>query len=125
MKGVWNNPGELTPIGKRMEYISGVYKRYRYINKYKFLSEKYDPHEILIYATDYNRTLSSMTAQLQGLYPMSEKIGDKLKQEQLNISYYPIDINCEDIQNEINSLKDSALPNYMTIIPYTYSNFKG
>ena len=33
------------------------------------------------------------------------------------MSYDPIDINCEDIQKEINSLKDSALPNYMTIIP--------
>jgi hypothetical protein len=72
----WSNPGELTDVGQRMEYILGLKNRYRYItNTYNFLSEKYDPHELLVLSTHLNRTLLSMTSQLLGLYPMSSKKG--------------------------------------------------
>ena len=55
----WENPGELTPMGKRMHYALGLRNRERYINKTHFLSEQFDPHEILIYSTRFNRTLLS------------------------------------------------------------------
>ena len=42
---VWPAPAELTAIGKRMEYILGLYNRRRYITgENPFLSKKFDPH---------------------------------------------------------------------------------
>lgn len=114
----WTNPGELTPTGQRMEYILGLRNRQRYITgKYQFLSEKFDPHEILVYSTDVNRTLLSITSQLQGLYPMYSKSGNILTEEQLKMSYPPVDITYEEIKREIENLNNSALPNYMSVIP--------
>ena len=114
----WTNPGELTSTGQRMEYILGLRNRQRYITgKYQFLSEKFDPHEILVYSTDVNRTLLSITSQLQGLYPMYSKSGNILTEEQLKMSNPPVDISYEEIKREIENLNDSALPNYMSVIP--------
>ena len=88
----WTNPGELTPIGKRMEYILGLYNRKRYITgKVPFLSQKFDPHELVVYSSDINRTLLSVTSQLQGLYPASPELGDKITPEQFN-AYPPFNI---------------------------------
>ena len=119
MLGVnWESPGEITPIGKRMEYLLGLINRDRYITgKYKFLSDKFNPHELLIYSSDVNRTLESMTSQIQGLYPASSERVDKLTPDQYNVSFPPININIEDIEKEAKKLNDSALPNYMTVIP--------
>ena len=116
----WTNPGQLTPTGQRMEYILGLRNNHRYIkgNPYKFLSEKFDPHEILVYSTDVNRTILSISSQLQGLYPMSSKAGDTLNEEQIKVSNPPVNITSyEEIQTEIDNLNISSLPNYMTIIP--------
>ena len=78
----WASPGELTAMGQRMEYVLGLRNRLRYITKkYKFLSENFDPHELLVYSTDKNRTILSMSSQLQGLYPISSKSGEILTQE--------------------------------------------
>ena len=118
LKEKWSNVGELTGIGQRMEYVLGLKNRYNYItNKYKFLSEKFDPHELLVYSTFLNRTLLSMTSQLQGLYPMSSKKGEILNFQQKEFFTPPVNISYEEIEKEINNLNESALPNYMTIIP--------
>ena len=45
----WKTPGELTPAGQRMHYLLGIRNRIRYIIDGKFLKDKFDPHEILIY----------------------------------------------------------------------------
>ena len=51
-----------------MEYILGLRNRRRYITeKYNFLSINYNPHELLVYCSEFNRTMISMIAQLQGL----------------------------------------------------------
>ena len=115
----WTNPGELTAIGHRMEYVLGLRNRQRYITgKYKkFLSDQYDPHEILVCSTNVNRTLLSMTSQLQGLYPSSSKAGNVLKPEQIDVSYPPANVSCEEIEIEVDNLNNSALPNFMTVIP--------
>jgi hypothetical protein len=114
----WTNPGELTSIGQRMEYILGLRNRQRYITgKYQFLSDKFDPHEILVYSTDVNRTMLSITSQLQGLYPMYSKAGNILTEEQLKMSNPPVNISYEEIKKEIENLNNSALPNYMSVIP--------
>ena len=120
----WPAPGEITAIGKRMEYILGLYNRKKYIIEKKFLSEKYDPHELIVFSSDINRTLLSVTSQLQGLYPPSYEKGNVLKPEQYNISVPPFNINIDDFADEIENLNDSAIPNYMTIIPIHFINLK-
>ena len=57
LKEKWTNPGELTGMGQRMHYILGLRNRIRYIEQQKFISEKFDPHEILIYSSLVNRAL--------------------------------------------------------------------
>ena len=59
----WSFPGELTPIGKRMEFILGVYLQDRYSS---FLPKEYDPREIYIISSDLNRTLQSAYSVLSG-----------------------------------------------------------
>lgn len=112
----WTNPGELTSTGQRMEYILGLRNRQRYITgKYQFLSAKF---EILVYSTNVNRTMLSITSQLQGLYPMYNQSGNILTEEQLKKSNPPVDISSyEEIKKEIENLNNSALPNYMSVIP--------
>ena len=75
------NPGELTGIGERMHYLLGFRNRKRYIEEKQFLSEKYDPHKILIYSSYYNRTLVSAASRLQGFYPQNEGLGETLTEE--------------------------------------------
>ena len=115
----WTNPGQLTPSGHRMEYILGLRNRQRYINggKYKFLSDKFDPHEILVFSSNVNRTILSISSQIQGLYPLYSKSGFELTEKQLNVSYPPVNYLYDEILNEINNLNLSALPKYMTLIP--------
>ena len=121
----WSIPGELTPIGKRMEYLLGLRNRQRYITgQYRFLSEVFDPHELIVFSSDINRTLQSMTSQLQGLYPMSSEKGDTLTQEQFKVAVPPINISIENISEHITLLNYSALPNYMTIIPIHFISLK-
>lgn len=100
-----------------MKYVLGLRNRYKYITKETFLSQKYDPHELLVYSTSLNRTLLSMTSQLQGLYPMYNKTGEKLEIQQLEKSYPPIDIEYDEINSELSRIENSSLPNFMSIIP--------
>ena len=112
----WTNSGELTGVGQRMEYILGLRNRKRYITELQFLSEKFDPHEILIFSTSLNRTLLSMTSQLQGFYPITQTSGEKLNPDQLNISFPPMNISGVD-NEEIISLGNWSMPNNITLIP--------
>ena len=82
----WDSPGELTPTGRRMHYALGLRNREIYINQKHFLSEKFDPHEILVYCTSYNRTLESVASQLQGLYPF--ETGAEITEEKNLIHYH-------------------------------------
>ena len=118
----WNNPGELTGIGQRMHYLLGLRNRIRYIEKEKFLSEKFDPHEILIYSSNLNRTMLSAASQLQGLYPQSSKKGETLTDAQEKVAVPPVDIECEEINKEIKDLNKAALPYQMTLAPVRMVN---
>ena len=113
----WDNPGELTGMGQRMHYILGLRNREKYIIQKKFLSEKFDPHEILIYSTSFNRTLLSAASQLQGLYPIKDQCGEKLDTPRKIEKAIPRVNVSENITAHIKSLGDQALPNYMTLAP--------
>jgi len=116
----WGAPGELTPIGKRMEYLLGLRNRERYIKRNErnesFLSEEFDPHELVVFSSDINRTLLSMQSQLQGLYPISPGKTDTFNPGQNETSIPPINISgiFDDLIN------GTSLPNGMTIIPIHY-----
>ncbi len=77
----WTFDGELSPIGKRQHYLLGVRNRLRYGKENSGLGlidfTKYDPREILIHATDYNRTHQSINSELYGMF-------ENYKEETLN-----------------------------------------
>lgn len=62
----WDLDGELSPIGKRQHYFLGVRNRLLYNKLIDFT--KYNPMEILIHATDFNRTHQSINSELLGMY---------------------------------------------------------
>ena len=76
----------------------------------KFLSEQFDPHEILIYSSSFNRTLISASSQLQGLYPQSADKGEILSDAQKELSYPQVNCNDSYIREQINLLENNALP---------------
>jgi len=91
--GNWEGKGELTNLGRRQHYEIGLKTRKRYSF---FLENEYNPKEVLIYSTEYNRTMMSVGQQLLGLYN--------------NINYSDHDYNFSDFQN--NDIEDIN-----TIIP--------
>ena len=111
----WTNPGELTGMGKRMHYLLGLTNRKRYIEHKQFLSERFDPHEILIYSSLVNRALLSASSHLQGLYPQIAQKGETLSSEQMKLAYPQVD--CSEIEEEINKLGNNSLPDYMMLAP--------
>ena len=62
----WDFDGELTQIGKRQHYYLGVRNRIKYGHFINF--SEYNPMEIVIHATDYNRTHQSINSELIGMY---------------------------------------------------------
>ena len=117
----WTEIEELTEVGKRMLYLLGVKIRKRYVEKYKLLSEQYNPQEIYIRSTDVNRTIESIESLLQGLYPkgtgpcFSQKIeNDYSRIFPPNKKYYN---EFEEIIKSYNLTDGSALPFKMSIEP--------
>ena len=121
----WLISGELTAVGERMHYLLGLRNRIRYINEKKFLSEKLDSKELAVISTNVERTIASLSSHLQGLYPQNEKLGKTLTNIQLKTSDPPVELNDSRIIQEKNELDNSALPDYMTIIPFTTMSLEG
>ena len=113
----WPAPGQLTPVGMRMQYLLGLRNHKRYIEDYKLLSPTYDPHEILVYSTNYNRTLMSVFSQIQGLYPHKPEFGRSLNEEQEIAAIPQVRVNESYIKEEVDIMNNSALPDFMTVLP--------
>ena len=62
----WGTDGELTQIGKRQHYYLGIRNKIKYSKLLNF--SEYNPKEILIHATDYNRTHQSIMSELYAMY---------------------------------------------------------
>ena len=118
----WTNPGELTGMGQRMHYLLGLRNRIRYVEELKFLSKEYDPHEILVLSSAFNRTIISASSQLQGLYPLKEELGLKITEEQEPLSVPQVSIDYPEIQDEIKNLNLNALPHLITLVPVRIIN---
>ena len=104
-----------------MHYLLGLRNRKKYIEEEGFLSPKFDPHQILIYTSDINRTMISCYSQLQGLYPQRANLGEILTIQQEEDAYPPILEELKekdtDIENAIKELNGSALPYRMMFAP--------
>ena len=59
----------------RQRYLLGHYNRERYVEKFSFLSEQYNPDEIYMQSTNVNRTMQSGYSELMGLYPPGQAQG--------------------------------------------------
>jgi len=118
----WETPGELTPAGQRMHYLLGIRNRIRYIVDGKFLKDKFDPHEILVYSSCINRTIVSAASQLQGLYPQFSQKGGNIYENQTNYSNPKVSIKNKIIEEQIKQLGNYSLPNSMTLIPIRLIN---
>ena len=118
----WKAPGELTPSGQRMHYLLGIRNRIRYIIDGKFLSENFDPHEILIYSSCLNRTIVSAASQLQGLYPQFDQKGEYIYENQTNYSNPRVSINYKIIDEQVEQLGNYSLPNSMILTPIRMIN---
>lgn len=122
IKEKWDRPGELTGVGQRMHYLLGLRNRERYVDKYRFLSPKFDPHEILIYSTKFNRTLLSAASQLQGLYPV--ETGELLitdKQKELAVPMVNLSSEIITKQEDLDT-QNFALPNQISLAPIRMIN---
>ena len=121
-KEKWIQIEELSEVGKRMLYLLGVNVRKRYIENNDFLDPIYNPNEIYVKSTDSNRTIESIYAFLQGLYPKGT--GPKLKPNvynNTNITYPPNYKYYKDfdyILNKYNMTKERlALPYQISLQP--------
>ena len=63
--GKWPIKGEITSLGRRQQYEIGLKNRKRYSF---FINEEYDPKEIKMFSTNFNRSMVSAECQLLGLY---------------------------------------------------------
>ena len=68
MNHTWIGQNELTGVGLRQSFLVGYRDRLRYINEKGLISEIYDPRDILVYASENNRTLMSASSLLHGLF---------------------------------------------------------
>ena len=110
----WKSPQDLTAVGMRMHYTLGIRNRKRFQG---LLSDTFDPREVIVKSTNFNRTIQSAYAQLQGLYsPLaSADIDEKMETKMKELNKYPKEL--EDyIQNNIKTDKFS-LPDKMQIFP--------
>lgn len=117
----WEFPGELTPSGKRMEYILGLVLRKKYLNDTHFLSEQFDPREIYLISSDINRTIQSAYSMLQGLYKNNRP---ELNEKQIEYAVAPVDLSDPEIQTEIEKLGKYAIANNTNVIPLHLYNVK-
>ena len=62
----WGTDGELTQIGKRQHYYLGLRNKLKYGNLINM--SEYNPKQLLIHATNYNRTYQSIMSELYGMF---------------------------------------------------------
>ena len=112
----WIGLNELTGVGLRQSFLVGYRDRLRYIEEKRLISEEYDPREILVYASENNRTLMSANALLHGLYPpgtgptIDPSLVDRAVPP-VNSSYYEVE------KDRLDQCDYTALPDKMNLIP--------
>ena len=112
----WIGQNELTGVGLRQSFLIGYRDRLRYLEEKGLISKEYDPREMLVYASENNRTLMSANALLHGLYPPGT--GPTIDPSLVDRAVPPVD--SESYQEEKDRLDNcnyTALPDRMNLIP--------
>ena len=103
----WDLDAELSAIEKRQHDFLGVRNRLRYGKLINFT--KYNPREILIHATDYNRTHQSINSELLGMYGNNkeERLNQKEKEEYEMVNNIYLEESNRELYDRINKELDS------------------
>ena len=112
----WIGQNELTGVGLRQSFLIGYRDRLRYIEEKELISKEYDPREILVYASENNRTLMSANALLHGLYPPGT--GPTIDPSLVDRAVPPVDNSTYAEEKErLDNCNYTALPDRMNLIP--------
>ena len=104
---LWNGKAELSYVGMRQHYVLGVNNKYKYSELLNF--SEYNPNDIIVYATNSNRTIMSAQSQLIGMYGSNSSM-EKLDDKQKEMATLPFKITDDNILNKIKELNDNVLP---------------
>ena len=104
---LWNGKAELSYVGMRQHYLLGVNNKYKYSELLNF--SEYNPNDIIVYATNSNRTIMSAQSQLIGMYGSNSSM-EKLDDKQKEMATLPFKITDDNILNKIKELNDNVLP---------------
>ena len=118
----WDIKSRLTGVGSRMHYILGYRNRLRYVNDYKFISEKYNQTEIKAICSLKERSQQSLHSHMQGFFPQNEDLGEVLNEIQKENSNPPINISNPLIEEKIKALENFSLPNSMSVPIFEVEN---
>jgi len=99
----WENGlGYLTPSGERQHFLLSRKHRQKLIDDLQLLSDKFDPREIFVISTDYNRTIMSAYSENLGWYPLGSV--EKLESGQKDQAIPPFSIeNLDDIISDLDN----------------------
>ena len=112
----WIGQNELTGVGLRQSFLIGYRDNLRYIKEKNLISEEYDPREILVYASENNRTLMSANALLHGLYPPGT--GPTIDPSLVDRAVPPVDSSLyKEEKDRLDSCNYTALPDRMNLVP--------
>ena len=106
----WNSPGELTPVGMRMHFLLGTRNRAKYSS---FVGTTYNPNNIYIRSSDFNRTMMSVQSQLQGWFPSGT--GPVLTENQQAVAFPKIGQNWGTFQ--LSSIGANAIQSQVQTFP--------
>ena len=112
----WIGQNELTGVGLRQNTLIGFRDKIRYIEEKKLITEEYDPRDILVYATENNRTLMAANALLHGLFPPGT--GPTIDPSVVHRAVPPVNHTLyDDEKDRLNSCNYTALPDRMNLVP--------
>ena len=116
MNHIWIGENELTGVGLRQSFLVGYRDRLRYMDKYKLISKEYDARDILIYATENNRTLMSASSLIHGLFLPGT--GPQIDPDLVDRAIPPVSQDSYiDEKNELDNDNCTALPGRMNLVP--------
>ena len=117
MNHTWIGQNELTGVGLRQSFLVGYRDRLRYIEEKELISEEYDPRDIIVYASENNRTLMSASALLHGLFlPGTGPVIANLNLSERAVP--PVDPSTYEAEKkELDDDNCTALPGRMNLVP--------
>ncbi len=94
----WEKNGgfsQQTPLGKEQIYNFGKYFKKYYSS---FLTPEYNPKHVYVRSIDTDRSLSSISAFIYGMYP--DLTNDTNKQWSSNSNWVPIPVHTDDLKTD-------------------------